>query len=74
MLKNKEAIIHQLATKYNLPLNKVKEIVEYQFKFASQKMKEGKFETVRLPYFGKFSVNSKRLEHIQELSKKNKWN
>ena len=62
MQKNKEAIIHHLATKYNLPLSKVKEIVEYQFKFVTQTMKKGKFETVRLPYFGKFTVKSKRLE------------
>jgi|TARA_R110000787_G_scaffold24468_2_gene69343 nucleoid DNA-binding protein len=69
MQKNKEAIIHHLATKYNLPLSKVKEIVEYQFKFVTQTMKKGKFETVRLPYFGKFTVKSKRLEYIKKLSK-----
>tara|TARA_R110002167_G_scaffold77281_1_gene214681 strand:+ start:258 stop:488 length:231 start_codon:yes stop_codon:yes gene_type:complete len=68
MTKNKEAIIHHLATKYNLPLNKVKKIVEYQFKFVAQTMKKGKFETVRLPYFGKFTVKSKRLEYIKKLS------
>ena len=69
MAKNKEAIIHYLATKYNLPLSKVKEIVEYQFKFVTQTMKKGKFETVRLPYFGKFTVKRKRLEYIKKLSK-----
>ena len=69
MAKNKEAIIHHLATKYNLPLSKVKEIVEYQFKFVTKKMKAGKFETIRLPYFGKFTVNRKRLAYIKKLSK-----
>lgn len=72
MPKNKEAIIHYLATKYNLPLSKVKEIVEYQFKFVASKMKAGKFETTRLPYFGKFTVNRKRLAYIKKLSKDDK--
>ena len=63
MARNKEAIIHYLA------LSKVKEIVEYQFKFVTQTMKKGKFETVRLPYFGKFTVKRKRLEYIKKLSK-----
>jgi|TARA_B110000091_G_C13657424_1_gene408092 hypothetical protein len=30
-------------------------------------MKKGKFEMVRLPYFGKFSVNPRRVEHINKL-------
>ena len=29
-------------------------------------MKEGKFETIRLPYFGKFSVNPNRVEYINK--------
>tara|TARA_R100001463_G_scaffold79454_1_gene133896 strand:+ start:1713 stop:1931 length:219 start_codon:yes stop_codon:yes gene_type:complete len=72
MSKNKEAIIHYLATKHNLPLSKIKEIVDYQFKFVTKKMKAGKFETIRLPYFGKFTVNRKRLAYIKKLSKNNK--
>jgi hypothetical protein len=31
-------------------------------------MKEGKFEGIRLPYFGKFHVNKNRLKHIKRLS------
>lgn len=59
-------IIQKLATKHNLPLSKVEEIVNHQFKFVAKIMKEGKFESVRLPYFGKFSVNKGRLKHIQK--------
>ena len=66
MKRNKEAIIQYLATKYNLPLSKIKEIIEYQFKFVSTTMKKGKFEAIRLPYFGKFSVNPNRVEHINK--------
>ena len=30
-------------------------------------MKKGKFESVRLPYFGKFSVKPGRVKHITKL-------
>ena len=41
-----------MATKYNLPLSKVEEIIDYQFKFVAKVMRKGDFESVRLPYFG----------------------
>ena len=66
---DKELIIYKLANKYNLPLSKIKQIVDYQFKYAAKVMKDGNFETVRLPYFGKFSVNKKRVKHINKLKK-----
>ena len=44
MIKDKDMIIYSLANKYNLPIKKVKSIVEYQFKFVSTTMKKGKFE------------------------------
>jgi len=59
-------IIQKLATKHNLPLSKVEEIINHQFKFVAKIIKEGKFESVRLPYFGKFSVHKGRLKHIQK--------
>lgn len=67
MVKDKKLIIYYLANKYNMPLKKIEEIVNYQFKYIEKTMKEGKFETIRLPYFGKFSVNPKRVEHINKL-------
>ena len=33
-------------------------------------MKEGNFDTIRLPYFGKFTVNKNRLRHINEKAEK----
>jgi len=69
MKKDKKLIIYHLANKYNLPLSKIEKIVNYQFKYVEKIMKEGKFESIRLPYFGKLSVNAKRLKHI---NKKNK--
>ena len=35
-------------------------------------MKEGKFEMIRLPYFGKFSVNPNRVKHINKLKNESK--
>ena len=55
-----------LATKYELPLHKIEEIVNHQFKFAEKIMKKGDFDSIRLPYFGKFSVNP-RVKHINKL-------
>jgi len=70
MKKNKKEIIYSLANKYELPLKKVEEIINYQFKYITKIMKEGNFETIRLPYFGKFSVNPNRVKHINKLKDK----
>jgi len=70
MKKNKREIIHYLATKYNLPLQTIERIVSYQFKYVSKIMKEGNFESIRLPYFGKFSVNPNRVKHLNALKNK----
>ena len=67
--KNKDEIIYILATKYNLPLKKVTEIINYQFKYVHKVIAKGDFEAVRLPYFGKFSVKAKRLEYIRNKKK-----
>ena len=56
-----------LATKYELPLHKIEEIVNHQFKFAEKIMKKEDFDSIRLPYFGKFSVNPNRVKHINKL-------
>ena len=69
MARDKKIIIYFLANKYDLPLSKIEQIINHQFKYIEKIMKEGKFESIRLPYFGKFSVNAKRLKHI---NKKNK--
>jgi len=67
---SKELIIYKLANKYNLPLKKIEEITNYQFKYTANIIKNGNFESVRLPYFGKFSVNENRVKYITTLKKK----
>lgn len=72
MARSKKEIIQLIATKYNLPLKEVAEIVEHQFKYISKIMKQGDFETVRLPYFGKFSVKQGRIDYIKKLKNEKK--
>ena len=67
MARNKKEIVYFLANKYNIPLSQVEKIIDSQFKFVSIIMREGKFNTVRLPYLGKFTVNKKRVEYINKL-------
>ena len=64
---DKKLLIYKLANKYDLPLEVVEDIVNHQFKFINKIMKKGKFESVRLPYFGKFSVKPGRVKHITKL-------
>jgi nucleoid DNA-binding protein len=72
MIKDKKIIIQILATKYNLPLKEVENIINSQFKFVDKIMRTGNFDGVRLPYFGKFSVNPGRVKHINKLNEKRK--
>jgi nucleoid DNA-binding protein len=65
--KNQKQIIQKLATKYNLPLKKVEDIVMHQFKYVARIMEKGNFDAVRIPYFGKFSSNKKRRDYITAL-------
>ena len=58
--------MYYLANKYDLPLSKIEKIVGHQFKYIEKIMKAGDFETIRLPYFGKFSVNPKRVKYINK--------
>ena len=72
MPKNKQELIYALANKYDLPISKVEEIVEYQFKFVKQIMKKGDFEAIRLPYFGKFSAKKERIKHVNRITDESK--
>jgi nucleoid DNA-binding protein len=68
MSLDKKIIIQKIASKYNLPLQIIDKMVTHQFKFVSKIIKEGNFDSIRLPYFGKFHVNKNRLKYIKEKS------
>ena len=72
MIKDKDMIIYSLANKYNLPIKKVKSIVEYQFKFVEKIIRKGNFDSIRLPYFGKFKVKKERVEYINKMKNESK--
>jgi len=69
MARDKKEIIELLAYKYDLSEEEIEMIVDHQFKFIAKVIKEGDFNTVRIPYLGKFIVNEKRVEHINRLKK-----
>ena len=71
-MSTKQSLIQKIATKHNLPLSKIEEIINYQFKFVASIIKKGDFESVRLPYFGKFSTKKERIKHIKNGSISNK--
>jgi nucleoid DNA-binding protein len=65
MMKEK-VIIQKLASEHNLPLQKVEEAVYYQFKYVADVIRSGKFESIRLPFLGKFHVRPGRLRYLNE--------
>ena len=67
MERNKKEVIYALSVKYKKPLKEIEEIVNHQFKFTSMIISSGNFETIRLPYFGKFTVDKRRVKHINRL-------
>jgi len=63
---NEKVIIQRLATKYNLPLHVVEESVYSQFAFVANTIRKGEFESVRLPYLGKFHVRRGRIDYLNK--------
>tara|TARA_R110002073_G_scaffold237713_1_gene398750 strand:- start:475 stop:684 length:210 start_codon:yes stop_codon:yes gene_type:complete len=59
-------IIQKLASEYNLSLQKVEEAVYFQFKYVAEVIRAKEFESVRLPFLGKFHVRKGRLKHLNE--------
>lgn len=62
----KQELIEKLSAKYHLSKKEVQSIVDYQFRFTAKIITEGKFHSVRLPYFGVFKPNLKRKKHFDE--------
>lgn len=66
---NRKEIVQILATKYNLPLERVNAVTSHQFKFVAKTMAEGNFDAVRLPYFGKFHAKPERIKRINDAAR-----
>ena len=65
----KKELIQLLATEYDIPLKEVKKIVSAQSGLVVKTIREGKFESVRLPFFGVFKAKPNRLKHIRNVKR-----
>jgi nucleoid DNA-binding protein len=66
MAKNKvkEELIAQIAEEYGYDKAEVRSIVDSQYSFLRKTIEHGAFDSVRLPYFGRFHVNPYRLHKL----------
>jgi nucleoid DNA-binding protein len=62
----KEELIEKLSAKYHLSKKEIRGIVDHQFKFTAKIITEGKFHSVRLPYFGVFKPNLKHKKYLDD--------
>ena len=69
-MAKKEQLIEELADKYHLSKEVVREAVDSQFAFVKEKMEEADFPSIRLPFFGKFYAKQSRINHLKENEKK----
>ena len=70
MPKGKKELIQLIATEYGLPLQEVEKIVSSQFKLVAKTMAEGKFEAIRLPFFGVFKAKPGRIKSLKNVKRK----
>lgn len=59
----KEDILQQLANKHDLPVSKVKQAVDHQFKMVHKTIKAGSLNSIRLPYWGVYKPQKKYLNN-----------
>lgn len=57
MIKSNDDFAREIAKKYNISIFVAKQIIDSPFRFLRDKMKEGNYEGLMLPYLGKFGVN-----------------
>ena len=65
-------IYKDISARYDIPVDKVEEVVKHQFKFVSDVMAEGDknkpetFKTVQLTHIGKFALRDYKLKEYKE--------
>lgn len=66
MAKNrlKHEIAKEIQQEIGGDLGPIQEVIESQFAFVKYTLEKGWFDSVRLPYFGKFFVNPYRLRKL----------
>lgn len=71
---NKEEIIQALSEKYKVSKKDIEQAVNSQFKFAKENMERNDFPAIRLPFFGIFKPNYKKINKVIELKKQKEQN
>lgn len=66
----KDDLIHAIARKHKISFSKAKEAIDSQFKCVKYVMEKGEGDSIRLQYFGKFSVNKKQYEVLKKKTNK----
>jgi nucleoid DNA-binding protein len=62
--KLKQEVIKEIQAELGGSMQEIESVVESQFDFIKQTMERGLFDSVRLPYFGRFKVNPYRLRRL----------
>lgn len=62
--KLKQEVIKEIQAELGGSVQEIESVVESQFNFIKQTMERGLFDSVRLPYFGRFKVNPYRLRKL----------
>lgn len=72
--KVKEKLYKELAKEYGTTVEEIRSIVESQFLFLRKTIEYGAFDSVRIPFFGRFHVNPYRLHklNLERVTKKKK--
>lgn len=72
--KLKDKLYKQIAEEYGTTVEEVRSIVDSQFEFLRKTIEHGAFDSVRIPFFGRFYVNPYRLHklNLERVQKKKK--
>lgn len=60
----KQEIYREIAKETGSTMQEVENCVETQFKFIEKIIRRGEFDTVRMPYLGKFTVKPSRVKYL----------
>ena len=56
MIKNNEDFAREIAKKYGITIFVARQVIDSPFRFIKNRMVEGNYEGLMLPYFGKMIV------------------
>ena len=60
----KDKLCKKVAEEYGTSMDEVRRIVDSQFTFLRKTIEHGAFDSVRIPFFGRFHVNPYRLHRL----------